>query len=119
MCNDHEHYISYGTDKNSNLCFRHSVIAAINGERVDTEVTTYAQRDCEVCAEEGLKIFLDGHVLTRKDHITEEVAPVTMENIFKDFLDTGSKSKPEDIRKVLEKGNPVSTDNYSYQYIKV
>jgi hypothetical protein len=118
MCNEHEHYISYGTDDYSYLCFRHATIAAVAGERVDTEVTTYEQKSCEVCGNESLKRFLDGHVLTRKDHITEKVEPVEMNTIFKDFFDTGSKSTPEDIRKVLEKGNPVATDNYSYQYIK-
>jgi hypothetical protein len=53
MCNEHEHHISYHTDDEA-LCFRHAVLATINGKHVDTYISTYEmngklENGCNIC----------------------------------------------------------------------
>jgi hypothetical protein len=56
-------------------------------------------------------------ILTKRDRVTGKVSPVVLEEVFKEFYDTGSSAAPKDIRRVLDKGNPVATNNYVFQYL--
>lgn len=51
--------VRYSTDKDSWLCFKHAVQAAMNGEMVETDIDDYSSSHymgrtwCEKCAEES------------------------------------------------------------------
>lgn len=119
MCNDHEHYTELATDKYNKLCFRHAVLESLQGHRVDMTTQSYAtgNNDCDVCDMEELTKYLDDRTLAKRCRFSNRVTPADETAMYKDFADNADGSDPKSLKKVLEKGNPVATETYAYQYL--
>jgi hypothetical protein len=115
MCNDHEHHVGYSNDDHDFLCFKCAVIESLNGEEIEVEVTTYEQKECERCA--LLKSTSETRYLMKTD-ATGSVNPVhvNLDHVLAVMMKAYKNTDIEEVRRVLERGNPVSDGNFIYQY---